>query len=108
MKKAILFFVLLFFSLMFLIFQKWNWLYVDTSYSANTLSRNIEYIHWSLSTISFDTYFGFDNTLLHSTRFLQWFFNFFWQRVVYILFFVFSFLSSYFLLKQKFSKDNSL
>lgn len=107
MKKAILFFVLLFFSLMFLIFQKWNWLYVDTSYSANTLSRNIEYIHWSLSTISFDTYFGFDNTLLHSTRFLQWFFNFFWQRVVYILFFVFSFLSSYFLLKQKFSKDNS-
>ena len=107
MKKVFIFIVLILLTISFLFLQEWNWLYLDTSYVSHTMSRAYEYILTSFLTFYPETTFGFDNTILNSTRYIQGFITFLGQKIAYILFFVGAFSSAYFLLKEKFSKNTS-
>lgn len=95
--KIIRFFILsiiIFTSLSFLWFNKWIWLYSDSGYTPITIERTIQYIlpfSWNWN----ESYLSYDNTLLHSTRYIQDLINILWQNITFFLFFVFCFLFSY-------------
>ena len=106
-KNYFLFFIFSFLALSFLIFQKWYWLYVDSAWWPMSFERYEQLIQYSLNSFSNITYFGFDSSTVMSSRFLQTLTKILPMGVLYFSFFVFSFLSSYYLLKIKFSKQAS-
>jgi len=71
------------------------------------IERYKQLVVQSLNSFSNMSYFGFDSSTIASSRLLQTFTKILPMEVLYFSFFLFSFLSSYFLLKLKFSKKAS-
>jgi len=106
-KKFILTFMFLFISILFL-YNKWYWLYLDTSYIPTSIYRIYEYLLYTPYTINQTSTFSIDNTVLSSSRNIWSIIsNIFSQLFFYVLYFIVTFTISKKVFSLKFSENTS-
>jgi len=94
-------------GLSFLLFEKGLWLYVDSAWYPLNLERYSQILVSSLNSFSNVSYFWYDSSAQLWPRFLQTLFKILPQPIYYLVFFVWSFFSAFYVLKIFFDRNAS-
>lgn len=114
--KILVFILLSFIFTSFLTLNDWYWGYLDAWYEFEPNQNYWKLFYLLFSTLSVDTFFWYDSWILWWARFFWWLFEVWlkylfwynlWLTLFIVLFFLWSFFSSYFILKEFYNKNLS-